>query len=250
MPSIVFLLDVDNTLLDNDSVKANLDEHLQAALGPELAKRFWDIYEQVRKEKGVVDIPEALTRFREQTSTAEMDEQTYQHIHSLFDHYPFDKALYPYALETIQHLKTIGQVVIVSDGDLDFQAEKIFNSALADAVEGRVLLYTHKQEHLDEITQRYPADHYVIIDDKPDILADTKKVLGPKVTTIFVKQGKYAARKPPEHFVPDIIVDHIGDLRNYTAEQFLSPDQGEGYGNTLLSDASHRPAEDCSSLGG
>ncbi len=228
MPSIVFLLDVDNTLLDNDSVKANLDEHLQAALGPELAKRFWDIYEQVRKEKGVVDIPEALTRFREQTSTAEMDEQTYQHIHSLFDHYPFDKALYPYALETIQHLKTIGQVVIVSDGDLDFQAEKIFNSALADAVEGRVLLYTHKQEHLDEITQSYPADHYVIIDDKPDILADTKKVLGPKVTTVFVEQGKYAARKPPEHFVPDIIVDHIGDLRNYTAEQFLSPDQGEG----------------------
>src|SRR5260370_17410968 len=228
MPSIVFLLDVDNTLLDNDSVKANLDEHLQAALGPELAKRFWDIYEQVRKEKGVVDIQEVLTRFREQTSTAEMDEQTYKHIHSLFDYYPFDKALYPYALETIQHLKTIGQVVIVSDGDLDFQAEKIFNSALADAVEGRVLLYTHKQEHLDEITQRYPADHYVIINDKPNILPNTKKVLGPKTTTVFVKQGKYAARKPPEHFVPDIIVDHIGDLRNYTAEQFLSPDQGEG----------------------
>ncbi|HWS83703.1 MAG TPA: HAD family hydrolase [Ktedonobacteraceae bacterium] len=225
MPSIVFLLDVDNTLLDNDGVKANLDQHLQAYLEPELTKRFWDIYEQVRKEKGVVDIPEALTRFREQTSTAEMDEQTYLHIRSLFEHYPFDKALYPYALETIQHLKTIGQVVIVSDGDLYFQAEKIFNSSLADTVEGRVLLYTHKQEHLDEIMQRYAADHYVIIDDKPDILADTKKVLGPKVTTVFVKQGKYAARKLPEDFIPDIIVDHIGDLRNYTTEDFLRPSQ-------------------------
>jgi len=226
MPSIVFLLDVDNTLLDNDGVKANLDQHLQAVLGPELTKCFWDRYEQVRKEKGVVDIPEALTRFREQTSTAEIDEQTYLHLRSLFEHYPFDKALYPYTLETIQHLKTIGQVVIVSDGDLYFQAEKIFNSSLADAVDGRVLLYTHKQEHLDEIMQRYPADHYVIIDDKPDILADTKKVLGPKVTTVFVKQGKYAARKLPEDFIPDIIVDHIGDLRNYTTEQFLRPDKG------------------------
>jgi FMN phosphatase YigB (HAD superfamily) len=226
MPSIVFLLDVDNTLLDNDGVKANLDDRLQTVLGPNLAKRFWDIYEQVRKEKGVVDIPAALTRFREQTSNAEMDEQTYLHIRSLFEHYPFDKALYPDALETIQHLKTIGQVVIVSDGDLYFQAEKIFNSSLADTVDGKVLLYTHKQEHLDEIMQRYPADHYVIIDDKLDILADAKKVLGPKLTTVFVKQGKYATRQLPEQFVPDITVDHIGDLRGYTAEQFLSPSQG------------------------
>lgn len=225
MPSIVFLLDVDNTLLDNDCVKANLDQGLQADLGPTLAKRFWDIYEQVRQAKSVVDIPAALTQFREEISIAEMDEQTYLHIRSLFEHYPFNQALYPYALETIAHLKSIGQVVIVSDGDLYFQAEKIFNSALADAVEGRVLLYAHKQEHLDEIMQRYPANHYVIIDDKPEILADTKKLLGPKLTTVFVKQGKYAAHKLPEHFMPDHIVDHIGDLCSYTAEQFLSPGQ-------------------------
>lgn len=221
MPSINFLVDVDNTLLDNDSIKANLDEDLRADLGPDLAKRFWDIYEQVRKEKGVVDIPAALTIFREQTPTTEMDQHTYQHIRSLFEHYPFDKALYPDTLDTLKHLKTLGQVVIVSDGDLYFQAEKIFNSSLANAVEGRVLLYTHKQEHLDEIVQIYPADHYVIIDDKPNILADTKKVLGPKVATVFVKQGKYAAQKQPEYFNPDITVDHIGDLRNYIAEQFL-----------------------------
>ena len=113
--------------------------------------------------------------------------------------------------------------MIVSDGDLDFQAEKIFNSALADAVEGRVLLYTHKQEHLDEITQRYPADHYVIIDDKPDILADSKAKIGDLLTTVFVKQGKYAEGEKPPNFTPDITVLHIADLRNYTAEQFLHP---------------------------
>ncbi len=223
MPSIVFLLDVDNTVLDNDSVKTNLATHLQLAIGPHLATRFWDIYEQVRKAKGVVDIPEALMRLREQTSITEMDEHTYLHVYSLFDHYPFANALYPYALETIQHLKTIGQVVIVSDGDLYFQAEKIFTSTLANAVEGKVLLYIHKQEHLDEIMQRYLADHYVILDDKPDILIDTKKLLGSKLTTVFVKQGKYAVGKPPMHFAPDITVDRIGDLRSYTAEQFLSP---------------------------
>jgi phosphoglycolate phosphatase-like HAD superfamily hydrolase len=225
MPSIVFLVDVDNTLLDNDRVKANLDDHLRVVVGPHLAQRFWDIYEQVRKEKGVVDIPAALTRFREQTSTTEMDEYTYQHIHSMFEHYPFDKALHPDALETIEHLKTLGTVVIVSDGDLYFQAEKIFNSSLANAVEGRVLLYTHKQEHLHEIIEHYPADYYVILDDKPDILADTKKVLGPKVTTVFVKQGKYAAQKLPGHFIPDITIDHIRDLRGYSKEQFLSLSQ-------------------------
>lgn len=225
MPSIVFLVDVDNTLLDNDRVKANLDDHLRAVVGSRLAQRFWDIYEQVRKGKGVVDIPAALTSFREQTPTTEMDAYTYQHIHSMFEHYPFDKALYPDALETIEYLKTLGTVVIVSDGDLHFQAEKIFNSSLANAVEGRVLLYTHKQEHLNEIMEHYPTDHYVIVDDKPDILADTKKVLGPKVTTVFVKQGKYAARKLPAHFIPNITIDHIGDLRGYSKEQFLSSSQ-------------------------
>lgn len=223
MPSIVFLVDVDNTLLDNDRVKANLDDHLRAVVGSRLAQCFWDIYEQVRKEKGVVDIPAALISFREQTPATEMDEYTYQHIHSMFEHYPFDKALYPGALETIGHLKTLGTVVIVSDGDLHFQAEKIFNSSLANAVDGRVLLYTHKQDHLSEIMEHYPADHYVILDDKPDILADTKKILGPKVTTVLVKQGKYAAGKLPGHFIPDMTTDHIGDLRGYSREQFLSP---------------------------
>ncbi len=220
MPTLVFLLDVDNTLLANDDVKADLDQHLKAALGPQLTARYWEIYEQVRQEKSVIDIPLALTRFREEVPLAQMDEYTYQHIHSLFDNYPFYKSLYPYALETLRYLRTLGLTVIVSDGDLCYQAEKIVNSNLADAVEGRVLLFVHKQEHLSEVTQRYPADHYVLIDDKPQILFDAKKIMGEQLTTVFVRQGKYASAQPPEGFQPDITVPRIGDLRNYNAEAF------------------------------
>ena len=104
-----------------------------------------------------------------------------------------------------------------------FQPEKIFNSDLAEAVEGRVLIYVHKQQHLQEIMQQYPADHYVMIDDKPDILADAKAIMRDCLTTVFVKQGKYAKGEMPANFTPDITVLHIADLRNYSAEQFLRP---------------------------
>ncbi len=221
MPGLVFWIDVDNTLLNNDEVKKTLDEHLQVELGAQLTRRFWEIYEQVRQQEGVVDIPRTLRKLREDTPLTELDEQTYQHVHSLFDNFPFIQALYPHTLETLAYLNTLGRTVIVSDGDLDFQAEKIFNSALADAVEGRVLLFKHKQQHLDEIMQHYPADHYAMIDDKPDILFETKKQLGEKVTIVFVQQGKYAAGAKPEHFNPDLSVEHIGDLRNYSAAQFI-----------------------------
>jgi phosphoglycolate phosphatase-like HAD superfamily hydrolase len=150
-----------------------------------------------------------------------MDELTYRHVCSLFDNYPFFRALYPDALETLRHLNTLGTPVIVSDGDEIFQAEKIVNSELAEAVQGRVLLFIHKQEHLDEIMQAYPGDHYVAIDDKPDILADIKAALGDRVTTVFVLQGKYALGEKPNNFAPDLTVFHIGDLRTYSAEQFL-----------------------------
>jgi FMN phosphatase YigB (HAD superfamily) len=223
MPTLVFLMDVDNTLLSNDDVKADLDQHLQAALGPQLTAHYWELYEQVRHEKDVIDIPLALKRFREETPLSQMDDYTYQHIHSLFDNYPFYKALYPFALETLRHLRTLGLTVIVSDGDLCFQAEKIVNSNLAEAVEGRVLLYVHKQDHLAEITRLYPADRHVLIDDKPQILDDAKKILAETLVTVFVKQGKYAAAQPPDGFQPDITVAGIGDLRSYTAEDFLNP---------------------------
>jgi phosphoserine phosphatase len=220
MPKLVFWLDVDNTLVANDDVKEDLDQHLQVEVGTQLAERFWALYEEVRKEESLVDIPLALERFREQTSTAEMDDLTYQHVRSIFNNYPFSKALYPYALETVQHLNTLGTAVIVSDGDPIFQSEKIISSNLAEAVEGRVLLYVHKQDHVQETMKAYPGDHYAAVDDKPDILLDTKNLLGDRVTTVFVRQGKYA-KQLPEHFSADITVDHIGDLRSYSAEQFL-----------------------------
>jgi FMN phosphatase YigB (HAD superfamily) len=229
MQTLVFLLDVDNTLLDNDAIKEDWHEQLQVALGPKLTRRFWEMYEQVRNERGIVDIPLALSRLREQTPSTELDEQTYQSVHAIFDNYPFYKRLYPYAIETLEYLSTMGLTVIVSDGDMVFQAEKIIKSKLAEAVEGRVLLFMHKQEHLDEIMRAYPADHYVMIDDHPQILHDSKKIMRDRLTTVFVKQGHYASSQLPQGFVPDLTVPHIGDLRNYNRDQFLQtfPSRGD-----------------------
>lgn len=222
MLTLVFLIDVDNTLINNDFVKSDLDDHIRVQMGEAVTHRFWELYEKTRENDDVINIPLALQWLREQIPLSELDEQTYSHVHSLFDNYPFFDALYPYALETLRYLRTLGLTVIVSDGDLYFQAEKIFNSDIAETVEGRVLLYTHKQDHLDEIVQHYPADHYVMIDDKPQILRESKFILSDKLTTVFVKQGKYAADSELEGFAPDIVVQHIGDLRSYNSEQFLN----------------------------
>jgi FMN phosphatase YigB (HAD superfamily) len=225
MPKLVFLIDVDNTLIDNDRVKEDFDAHLQVELGPELTRRFWEIYEEVRKEEGVVDIPRSLQRLRQETPPAELDELTFAHVASIFNNYPFYKALYPHALETLQYLGTLGLTVIVSDGDLFFQAEKIFNSSLAEAVDGRVLLYDHKQEHMEEVMRKYPGDHYAIIDDKPQILVDVKAKWPQLMITVFVEQGKYAATEQPPDFRPDLRVLHIADLRNFSGADFLQADK-------------------------
>ena len=221
MPTLVFLIDVDNTLIANDDVKENLDAHLRVELGPDLTARFWDIYEQIREETSVVNIPLSLKQLREQTSHQEMNHLTFSHVESIFENFPFFQFLYPGVLETLQYLETLGLTVIVSDGDEFFQAEKIFSSNLADAVHGRVLLYIHKQQHLDEVIATYPADHYAMIDDKPQILADSKAILKERLTTVFVQQGKYAAGKAPDNFTPDISVLHIADLRSFSVEQFF-----------------------------
>ena len=207
--------------MDFDYVKSDLDEHIKVEMGDALTTRFWELYEQARQESEVVNIPLALLKLREQTPLSELDEQTYLHVHSLFDNYPFFNALYPHTLDTLHYLRTLGLTVIVSDGDMYFQAEKIFLSSLAETVEGRVLIYTHKQEHLQEIMKQYPADHYAMIDDKPQILADSSSILGEKLTTIFVQQGKYAIDQKPANFTPDLSVLHIGDLRKYRVEEFL-----------------------------
>jgi FMN phosphatase YigB (HAD superfamily) len=221
MGQLAFLLDVDNTLLSNDEVKEHLDQQLHTTLGNELAARFWEIYEQVRHERGVVDIPESLVRLRAEVPETQLDEQTYQRVHAIFDTFPFFQYLYPHVIEALHYLRTLGLTIIVSDGDQYFQAEKIVNSHLADAVEGRVLIYIHKQQHLEEILRLYPADHFVMVDDKARILADSKVLLDNRLTTVFVKQGKYAQEPLPTNFVPDISVEHIGDLRTFSAEDFL-----------------------------
>lgn len=222
MSMLVFWVDVDNTLIDNDRAKEDFDQHLLADIGPELTKRFWDIYESVRKEREVVDIPLSLRRLRDVVPLTEMDDLTYRHIQSIFYNYPYWQVLYPGALETLHYLRTIGLPVVVSDGDLVFQAHKIVNSNLSEAVEGRVLLFVHKQEHIEEIKQKFPGDHYVSIDDKPDILFDMKNIMKEQITTVFVRQGKYAHATLPDHFTPDITVDHIGDLRHMPTEQLDS----------------------------
>jgi hypothetical protein len=150
-----------------------------------------------------------------------LDERRYQHARSLFFDYPFYKRLYPYAIETLEHLRTMGLTVIASDGDLVFQREKIIKSHLAEAVEGRILLFAHKQEHFDEIMRAYPADHYVMIDDHQQILHDSKRIMRERLTTVFVMQGHYATGELQEDFEPDLTILHIGDLRNYQREQLL-----------------------------
>ena len=221
MPTLVFLLDVDNTLIANDDVKEDIDEHLKVQMGEQLTRRYWELYEQAREESEVVNIPLALEWLRAETSLDVLDEETYRHVHSIFDNYPYHDKLYPYVMETLRHLRTLGLTVIVSDGDMFYQPEKIYRSGLTEAVEGRVLIYKHKQVHLDEIKQRYPADQYVMIDDKPQILADSHAIMGDILTTVFVEQGKYAVNQHPDGFTPDISVLRIGDLRSYTAQQFL-----------------------------
>jgi FMN phosphatase YigB (HAD superfamily) len=222
MVQLAFLLDVDNTLLANDEVKEHLDHQLRKAMGDEVTRRFWEIYEQVRQEQGIVDIPLSFRRLRAEVPEEQLDEQTYEHAHAVFDTYPFFQNLYPHVIETLHYLRTLGLTIIVSDGDQYFQAEKIVNSHLAEAVEGRVLIYRHKQQHLKEILQLYPADHYVMVDDKALILAESKAVLGSRLTTVFVKQGKYAREPLPANFTPTLSIEQIGNLRDYTAQDFLS----------------------------
>lgn len=219
MTRLAFLLDVDNTLLANDEVKEHLDQHLRKIMGSKLTRHFWNIYEQVRQDQGVVNIPLSLQHLREEVSQEQLDGQTYQQVRAVFDTYPFSQYLYPRAIETLHYLRTLGLTIIVSDGDQYFQAEKIKDSRLAEAVEGRVLIYTHKQQHLEDILHTYPAEHYVMIDDKPQILVESKQILAKRLTTVFVKQGKYAQQAT--NAKPDICVEQIGDLRDYTAEDFL-----------------------------
>jgi FMN phosphatase YigB (HAD superfamily) len=223
---IVFLLDVDNTLLDNDHVLTDLKKFLDREVGPESCKRYFTMFEQLRAEVGYADYLGALQRYR---SSTRHDPHLLK-ISSFLVDYPFANRLYPGSLDAIEHLRQWGRTVILSDGDVVFQPRKVQRSGLWDAVEGRVLIYVHKEEMLDDVRQRYPARHYVLVDDKLRILTATKKVWKHELTTIFARQGHYAhdsgiiAVNPPA----DITLDAIGDVVSYDLPALLSGEAMKG----------------------
>jgi FMN phosphatase YigB (HAD superfamily) len=208
----VFLLDVDNTLLDNDAVIEDLRRHLVTAFGPECDSRYWEIFEQLRTELGYADYLGALQRYR-----IERPREAHVLQMSLFLlHYPFASRVYPGAFDAIRSLRPRGRTAILSDGDVVFQPRKIERSGLWAAVEGEVLVYIHKEQMLDDVEQRYPARRYVMVDDKLRILAAMKKVWGDRLTTVFVRQGHYAHDAVHLEGYPsaDVMVEGIRDLCN------------------------------------
>jgi FMN phosphatase YigB (HAD superfamily) len=207
---IVFLLDCDNTLLDNDQVQKDLRDHLLSQFGPAARDRYWTIFEQLRAELGYADYLGALQRYQ---VGAASDTRLLLMSSFLVD-YPFANRLYPRALDAIRYLRTMGLPVILSDGDVVFQPRKIQCAGLWAAVEGRVLIYIHKELMLDKVLERYPARHYVMVDDKLRILSAIKQAWGDRVTTIFTRQGHYALDSESLVAYPpaDLSVERIGDL--------------------------------------
>ncbi len=209
---VVFLLDVDNTLLDNDRIVADLDDHLRRAFGGESRDRYWSVFEALRVELGYADYLGALQRYR----LGDLSDPRLLLMSSFLVDYPFADRLYAGALDVIAHLRVWGPTVILSDGDVVFQPRKTQRSGLWAAAEGRVLIYVHKEQMLDDVESRYPARHYVMVDDKLRILAAMKKTWRDRLTTVFPRQGHYAfdsvniATYPPA----DLTVEHIGDLVN------------------------------------
>ncbi|MEX5219248.1 MAG: HAD family hydrolase [Nitrospira sp.] len=217
---VVFLVDVDNTLLDTDRVTVELRCFLEREIGHDGQQRYWSLFKQLRDELGYADYLGALQRYRIE----------YPHdLHSLVVsrfllNYPFGDCLFPGALEVVAELKRHGEVVLLSDGDAVFQPYKIERAGLLDAVNGRVLIYVHKEQELADIEDRYPAQHYVLIDDKPRILSAVKDAWGSRVTTVFLEQGHYARtwNQRDGRPDPDGRFECIGDLLRYDLDGLLT----------------------------
>jgi FMN phosphatase YigB (HAD superfamily) len=210
---VVFLFDVDNTLLDNDHVVRDLQHHLETHFSPGSCDRYFALFEQLRSELGYADYLGALQRYRVENPS----ESKLLRMSSFLVDYPFANRLYPNSLDAIEHCKRWGKAVVLSDGDVVFQPRKVERSGIAEAVEGQVLIYIHKEEMLADVEARYPADHYVLIDDKVRILTAVKKYWGERLTTVFPRQGHYAhderqVRSYPE---PDITLERIGQFCDY-----------------------------------
>jgi len=217
--SIVFLFDVDNTLLDNDHVVADLSRYLEMHFGPESRKRYFEIFEENRETLGYADYLGALQRYRVENPR---DARLLAMSSFLVD-YPFANRLYPGSLDAIQHVKQWGKVVILSDGDVVFQPRKVQRSGIFEAVDGNVLIYIHKEQMLDDVASRYPAEHYVLIDDKVRILTAVKQVWGDRLTTVFPRQGHYALDlKSVQSFPdPDLTIERIGELVELSLPQMV-----------------------------
>ncbi len=215
---VIFLLDVDNTLLDNDRFGADLGDRLEQAFGASERARYWEIFGRLREQLGLADYLASLQAFRSGLD----DHPDLLAMSEFLLEYPFAARLFPRALEAVAHLNTLGRPVVLSDGDIVFQPRKIQRSGIWDAVRGRVMIYLHKERVLDHMQQRYPAKHYVMVDDKPNLLAAMKSVLKDRLTTVFVRQGHYAlaAQSNSVDTAPDMIIERIGDLMNHTLSDF------------------------------
>jgi FMN phosphatase YigB (HAD superfamily) len=213
---VVFLLDCDNTLLDNDGVVKDLREYLAANFGPRHCARYWEIFEGLRAELGYADYLGALQRYR----LDDLSDPKLLLVSTYLVDYPFAERLYPRALDVIAHLGRWGRTVILSDGDVVFQPRKVQRSGLWAAVEGRVLIYIHKEQMLDDVEKRYPARRYVMVDDKLHVLAAMKAIWRERLTTVFPRQGHYAfdpqiiSSSPPA----DVTVERIGELLDWQGE--------------------------------
>jgi FMN phosphatase YigB (HAD superfamily) len=222
---VVFLLDVDNTLLDNDRVTDELRSYLTRALGQECQERYWAIFESLRSELGYADYLGALQRYRVEN----LHDPEILALSSFLVSYPFAERLYPGALDVVEHLGRWGPTVILTDGDVVFQPLKVERSGLSDAVDGRVLIYIHKELELDAVEARWPAEHYVLVDDKVRILTAVKEVWGERLTTVFPRQGHYAHDPDVATYpAPDLTIERIRDLLDYDLPALLGAAQKEG----------------------
>ena len=222
---VVFLLDVDDTLLDGDRLVADLKGLLGNGLGAARFKRYWAIFEMLRVELDYVDYLGALQQYRAENLR---DPNVVPLSIDLLG-YPFSDRLFPTSLDVIRHLRSLGPTVIFSDGDAVFQSHKIQRSGLFDAVEGQVLVYIHKERDLDDVEQRYPADHYVLVDDNPRVLGAVKDIWGSRVTTVCPRFGHYA-RDPQatgQYTPADITIANIGDILRYELPSLLAAGQPE-----------------------
>ncbi len=210
MADTVFLFDVDNTLLDNDRVQADLGVHLTKYYGESTCERFWEIFERLRAELGYADYLGALERYRIEA----MHDPTLLRMANWLVDYPFHERLYQHAIAVVKKARGAGVAVILSDGDAVFQPRKVERSGLWSEFGDNVLIYVHKEQELTDVERHFPARHYVMIDDKLRILDAIKRIWGDRVTTVFPRQGHYAtdpailAEFPPA----DVTVEHIGDL--------------------------------------